>query len=200
MEEQYSAELAQMKRQIELLRKKVNEEFAINEEYLRKAITSELVTFDQRHPIWSVLIVLSTTSLIVWASYYIGYSIWLCGVFCLFMAGGMIYNHISNRHWKRDLANDSMLELLRKIERNKRNNTLYYRYSLPFKAAFYLWLLVEMYFTVGLRATIVLIVLLPSMLRRGYKNYRKLQEKLDNVHNRINEFVDRTNEVDKEPS
>lgn len=125
-------ELEEMRRQMAILKEKLDKQEIINDQLMRKAIGKKLRRL--RNTRWrQVLITLAALVYMPILCYHLQIDLWFIIVTVLFFISGGIYDiYYTNGLNDGDLQNKRLLELKEKVIRIKRMNTRWLWFGIPF--------------------------------------------------------------------
>lgn len=181
-------ELKQMKEQIIILNRKLEEKVVVNEDLLRKIVKNKVSGINRYVGIMNSLSLL-LIPFMIWACPFLGVSWWFCSVACLFVLTAIVYTNLMHRQLQaNDLMNDDLLQVAQKLMKIKYRYFVWSKYSIPFAIVFLCWFFIEMQLT-GRGNIISLGLASVCSIWVGYKQYRKIQCKLDDIRTEIEQFM-----------
>lgn len=183
-----TVELKQMKEQIAILNRKLDEKVIVNEKLLRKVVRNKVAGMNRYVGIMNSLALL-LIPFYIWACPYVGISWWFCGVACLFLSIAIAYGHFTHKRLRtNDLMSEDLLVVARKLMEIKNRYSTWRKFSIPFIIVFLCWLFIELQLAgrghfIGFGVGIV------SSSWVTYKQYRKMQRRLDEIQQEIDELM-----------
>lgn len=182
-------ELNQMKEQIAILNRRLNEEIVINKELLRKIVKNKVSSMNRYVWIMNSLALL-LIPFYIWGCSWLGISWWFCGIFCLFMLVAIIYTYIiHSRLCVNDIMNEDLLGVAKKVIKLKASYSCWRKFSIPFIVILMCWFFIELQL-VGRSNIISFGIGLVYSSWVAFKQYRKMQRTLDAIQQEINELLE----------
>lgn len=181
-------ELKQMKEQIVILNRKLEEKVVVNENLLRKIVKNKVSRINRYVGIMNSLSLL-LIPFMIWACSFLGVSWWFCGMSCLFLLTAIVYTYLMHRQLQtNNLMNDNLLLVTQKLMKMKSRYFVWSKCSIPFAIVFLCWFFIEIQLT-GRGNIISLGLASACSLWVGYKQYRKIQCKLDDIRKEIEQLM-----------
>lgn len=181
-------ELKQMKEQIAILNRKLDEEVVVNEKFLRKVVRNKVSGMNRYVGIMNSLALL-LIPFYIWACPYLGISWWFCGASCLFLSIAIAHGYFTHKRLRtNDLMSKDLLVVTRKLLEIKSRYSTWRKFSIPFIIVLLCWLFIELQLA-GRGNIIGFGIGLVFSFRAGYKEYRKIQCRLDEIQQEIDELM-----------
>lgn len=181
-------ELKQMKEQIAILNRKLGEKVVVNEKLLRKVIRSKVSGMNRYVGIMNLLALL-LIPFYIWACPYLGISWWFCGAACLFLFIGIMHSYFTHKRLRTtDLMSEDLLVTARKLMEIKSRYSTWRKFSIPFIIVFLCWCFIELQWA-GRSNFIGFGIAIVFSSWTTYKQYRKMQRRLDEIQQEIDELV-----------
>lgn len=181
-------DLKEMKEQIAILNRKLNKEVEVNEKLLRKVLKNKVSGMN-----WYVGIMNSLALLLIpfyfWACPYLGISWWFCSASSIFLFTAIMHGHFTHKRLQaKNLMNEDLLVVSRKLKEIRLRYANWQKYSLPFVAILLCWLYVEFYLA-GRGNIISFVITIIVSVWAAIKSYRRLQRTLDEIQQEIDELM-----------
>jgi membrane protein YdbS with pleckstrin-like domain len=137
-------ELEQMKEQLSILKKKLENESILNDRLMRKAM-SEKVSKINHDAIAAYIIIFFAIPYCTWVFIYLlNLSWWFCGVTDIFLLIALIYTYISHRGIRsNEILEGNLLEVSYKIARMKKMYADWLKIGIPFLVIWIIWFVLE---------------------------------------------------------
>lgn len=182
-------ELKQMKEQIVILNRKLEEKVVVNEDLLRKIVKNKVSGINRYVGIMNSLSLL-LIPFMIWACSFLGVSWWFCSMSCLFLLTAIVFTYLTHKQLQtNDLMNDDLLLVTQKLMKIKYRYFVWSKYSIPFVIVLLCWFFIEIQLTD--RGNIISLSLASTCsLWVGYKQYRKMQCKLDDIRKEIEQLME----------
>lgn len=183
-----TVEFKQMKEQIAILNRKLNEEVVVNKELLRKIVKNKVSGMNRYVGIMNSLALL-LIPFYIWACSWLGVSWWFCGVFCLFLLTAIMHGYFTHKRLQTtDLMSDDLLVVAQKLVEMKSRYSIWRKFSIPFIIVLLCWFFIELQL-VG-RANIISFVIAGVLsIWVAYKQYHKIHSQLDDIQREIDELM-----------
>ena len=133
-------EFQEMRDQLNVLKRKLENEQLLNEQLLRKTMNTNISSF--RRERWTILLVLPTLALLY---FVLKMSLAFVLVTAVFFLLSIILTHYDWRGLrKKDFMSGDLCETSRRLIRLHRNNQRWLFFSIPFLILWYIWWTIEM--------------------------------------------------------
>lgn len=181
----------QMKEQLVLLKRKLDNESIVNDKLMRK-IMSDKVKSINRDEIAVCILIFIAIPYCTWVFVdMLNFSWWFCGVTDLFFIIALIYTYISHKDVKsKELMEGNLLQVSYKIAKMKKMNANWLKIGIPFLVIWFTWFLLEVLrdkseASYGVFVGGIIGLIVGGAI--GTWEYRKKQRKADEVINQIKE-------------
>lgn len=137
-------ELEQMKEQLSVLKKKLENESILNDRLMRKAMSDKVSRINHDAVAAYVLILFAIPYCTLVFVSLLGLSWWFCGVTDLFLIIALVYTYLSHKGIRsRELLEGNLLEVSSKIARMKKMYADWLKIGIPFLVIWITWFVLE---------------------------------------------------------
>lgn len=179
-------QIRQMKEQLALLHKKLDEKATINEKLLKQVETGKLSEINQHTSRWNSASLL-LIPFFIWACSFLGLSTWFCIASCIYLLAGVLYTHRTNRLLSdKELNNKNLLEIGESIVKMKRYNAAWAKFGTLVSFIFLCWMSVEL----SKRNIYSLLIVVPSVGWYTWKRQRKFYRRLNEIQQEIKDYTE----------
>ncbi len=188
--EQMMNEMEQMRKQIALLKERLDRERIVSHEHLRRAMRDNVRWLNRRSIIFVVL-ALVMVPVVLWEAELLSLSKGWCYVTCGYLMFAALYTHLMQSDLNAsDINEANLLQTQRAVARFKRMNANWLGISIPFLVAWSAWFFYETlnhpYFaSVAWGFVVGIAIGLPF----GIYTYRRMQRDTDKIIEQIDELM-----------